>query len=540
MRNMIRDTLLGQAVRLLTRKRYLLYPDERPDHLSRSDPVENANRGSGEMLEAQDGVLGEPVNSTNTEIENTDYLSQSNWCDPKDQENPRNWTGAYKGFVTLQICVYTFVIYMGSAIYVPSTTGVMYQFGISVEVASLGLSLYVLGYGTGTMLFSPLSEIPSLGRTSLYASTMFLFVLLLIPTALAENVAGLLVLRFLLGFLGSPALATGPASLADMYSDYHLAYAIGLWVFAASSGPAFGPTISGFVVPALGWKWSIWEMLWFSGPVLILMAAFLPETSASNILLRRAQRLQSASRKNRACTSPGIAIPKRSLRIIAFEALVRPMQLLVMDFAIGYIALYTALIYSTYYTFFEVFPLVYVDLYGFTTGQLGLTFLSITVAGLIAMSIYFAYLHWLVKPFLASGKPIDPEQCLLPALFFSFLLPVGLFIFAWTSDGHIHWIVGIIGITIYSAGMYITSMSIFTYLPRIHPEFTASTFAGNNLIRSTFAAAGIILARPMYRTLGIAKGTSVLGALTAACTVGIYVLFLYGKALRARSRFSSR
>ena len=41
--------------------------------------------------------------------------------------------------------LYTLAVYMGSAIYTPSTTYVMEKWGVSAAAASLGLALYVLG-----------------------------------------------------------------------------------------------------------------------------------------------------------------------------------------------------------------------------------------------------------------------------------------------------------------------------------------------------------------------------------------------------------
>jgi len=70
--------------------------------------------------------------------------------------------------------------------------------------------------GIGPMLFSPLSEIPIVGRNIPYLVTFGLFVILCVPTALVNHFAGLLVLRFLQGFFGSPALATGGASMEDV------------------------------------------------------------------------------------------------------------------------------------------------------------------------------------------------------------------------------------------------------------------------------------------------------------------------------------
>jgi MFS transporter, DHA1 family, multidrug resistance protein len=154
--------------------------------------------------------------------------------------------------------LYTMAVYMGSSIYAPSEPGVMKEFGVSAQAASMGLSFFVLGYGLGPMLFSPLSEIPFIGRNPQYILTYAIFVILIVPTALVNNFAGLIVLRFLLGFFGSPCLATGGGSLQDMYSFVKIPYAMSAWAVGATLGPSLGPLISGFSVTAENWRWSLW------------------------------------------------------------------------------------------------------------------------------------------------------------------------------------------------------------------------------------------------------------------------------------------
>jgi DHA1 family multidrug resistance protein-like MFS transporter len=68
----------------------------------------------------------------------------------------------------------------------------------------------------GPLLFSPMSEVPTFGRNAPYMASFGLFVILCVPLALVDNYAGLLVLRFLVGFMGSPCLATGGATMQDM------------------------------------------------------------------------------------------------------------------------------------------------------------------------------------------------------------------------------------------------------------------------------------------------------------------------------------
>lgn len=84
----------------------------------------------------------------------------------------------------------------------------MRRFHVSQVVATLGLSLFVAGYGTGPFLWSPMSEIPVIGRNPVYILTLVVFVAFQVPVALATNLGMLLAFRFLTGFFGSPVLAT--------------------------------------------------------------------------------------------------------------------------------------------------------------------------------------------------------------------------------------------------------------------------------------------------------------------------------------------
>jgi DHA1 family multidrug resistance protein-like MFS transporter len=148
------------------------------------------------------------------------------WYTTDDPANPQSWSNGKRFVVSFIICLYTFVVYTGSAIYTSSELGVMEKFNVGPTAASLPLALYVLAYGIGPLLWAPLSEVPVIGRSPVYAVTMALFTILSLPTALVDNFAGLLVLRFLQGFFGSPCLANGAATMQDMYSLLYLPFAL--------------------------------------------------------------------------------------------------------------------------------------------------------------------------------------------------------------------------------------------------------------------------------------------------------------------------
>ncbi|KAF7555119.1 hypothetical protein G7046_g6635 [Stylonectria norvegica] len=588
MADIIRDAPLGQLIRLLTGNRYFQYPEEKADFklpdvwqqlidnpdavVDENDsdnddtaPVSSASStaddpesraGAGEKDDKPDPAPGSSRHNSHLHLHRTRSPEETqaytidrvladeqhdmekvksvpivpkrtkdgailvDWYYSDDGANPHNWTNRKRGGIALLICLYTFVVYTSSAIYTTSTQGVMKEFGVSEIKATLGLALYVLGYGVGPLLFSPLSEIPRIGRNPVYIVTMFLFVIVSIPTSLVHSYEGLMALRFFQGFFGSPCLASGGASLA------------------AYCGPALGPLLSGFAVPVKGWRWSLYESIWASAPIFIAMFLLLPETSGANILLRRASRLRKATGSERFMSQSEIDQRNMKVSAIALDALIKPMEITLKDPAVLFVQIYTAIIYGIYYSFFEVFPLVYPVYYGMNLGEVGLVFLCILVSCILGVAIYFAYLKYWMDPRIAKfGWPAQ-ESRLLPALIACFGPTIGLFMFAWTARETIHWIVPTIGITIYGATVFIVMQCIFIYIPLSYPMYAASLFAANDFFRSALACGSVIFAHPLYGNLGVAKGTSLLGGLSVIGIVGIWLLYFNGAKLRSLSKFA--
>lgn len=469
-----------------------------------------------------------------------DGITLIDWYTTDDEANPQNWSSGRKALVAADLFFYTFAAYASSAIYTPSEAGIMHRFNVSQTKAALGLSVYVLGYGTGPMLFSPLSEIAVVGRNLPYIITFGLFVILAVPTALADSYGGLITLRLITGIMSSPALATGGATMGDMYDLLKLPYALSVWVAAAFCAPALGPLLSGFAVMNENWRWSLWIILWLSAPVWLLMFFFMPETSAGNILLRRAQRLRKLTGDMNLKSQSEIDQGSKSFKNIAFEQLVKPIEICIKDPAVLFTNIYTSYIYGVYYSFFEVFPLVYIGIYDFNLGELGLPFLVIIVGCFIGMTTYFAYLYYYLEPDIKAHGLRAQEHRLVPALFAVTLLPAGLFWFGWTSEKSIHWMVPTIGLTMFPIGAFILFQCIFIYLPLTYPPYAASLFAANDLCRSALAAGSILYAHPLFINLGIGKGVSLLAGLLCGGVIGVWVLYFTGAKLRARSSFAMK
>ncbi|KAH9477538.1 Caffeine resistance protein 5 [Psilocybe cubensis] len=587
MSDTFRDSTVGVFINILSGGRYLPYPDQRPGWTvpesflvntasssatatfvsekrdptvptrkpSREDiteesqtparlsedgpPVPESRRTS--LSYAEKGGKGRYSVNVNMVREETIQDTHSgtvivDWYNDHDPDNPKNWSLNKRLFVLGLISLLTFSVYIGSAIYTPSIPGIMEHFDVSKTTATLGLSLYVIGYGIGPLIFSPLSEIPSIGRTPIYMATLLIFALLQLPTIFAPNIQTLLAMRFFAGFFGSPALATGGASIQDMFPMVKLPYALISWAIAALCGPVLGPTIGGFAAMKETWRWPIWELFWIASAAFAILVFWLPETYAETILLKRARRLRALTGNPNLFSESEIKQSQMKTSEVLFEALLRPIQLM-FEPAVLYANIYIGLAYAIFYLWFEAFPLVYNDIYHFNLGLSGLPFLGLMVSGIITSLGYVAWNYYRVEPEYRRTGKIIPESRLGVALFASAFIPLSLFMFGWTSRASIHWIVPTIGAALYLPGLFLLFQSVLVYLPSSYPKYAASILAGNDLFRSTVAGCFPLFGTPLYHRLTIGGGCSMLAGLSIALIPGLWILYKYGDRLRARSKY---
>lgn len=205
----------------------------------------------------------------------------------------------------------------------------------------------------GPLFFSPLSEVPRVGRNTPHMTSFFLFIIITVAACRVSNYPGLVVLRFLQGFLGGPVLATGGASAADIFGFNKIPYGLTFWTCAAYGGPALGPLLAGLSVTDRSWRWSMYELLMFSGFVFILLFFGLPETNPETILLYRAHRQRKATGNTKLRSQSETKQGDIHILQIMDTYLTTPFRLTVQDPSVFFIKLYTALIYGIYVRYLQ-------------------------------------------------------------------------------------------------------------------------------------------------------------------------------------------
>ncbi|MCJ1415196.1 hypothetical protein MMC32_001527 [Xylographa parallela] len=496
----------------------------------RSDPDRSEKDAEAAFVATHAPSTGEKTDITRT-------VTAQDWNGPDDPENPMNWSMWSRVYHTSVPALLGFLVTLGSSIYTPGVADMMEQFGVSSTVALLGLAVYLVGLACGPVLAAPLSE--TLGRKAVYITSLPLLAAFTLGAGFSQNFATLVICRFFAGFFGSPTLAVGAGSNADLWPPVDRAVATVLFILAPFAGPALGPTIGGYAVQANGWRWTQWPILFAAGPA-FLYSMFMKETYKKIILKNRAKRL-------------GIPPPAKTgptgfaaVRVMLVVLLIRPVSMMFTEPIVGFFSLYIAFNFSVLFGFFDAFPIVFEGVYGFDLGSAGLPWIAVLVGCLLAVITVILIdrvtfrKHHHRSHMEGRGGIVPPEHRLYAAMIGSLGLPVGLFWFAWTSRSDIHWISPVLAVVPFAWGNLCVFASAALYLVDTYGPMTgASAMAANGLARYLSGAAFPLFTIQMYNRLGIAWATSLLGFISLGLLPIPWVLFKYGPRIRAKSNYET-
>lgn len=292
---------------------------------------------------------------------------------PGDPENPKNWSKLYKWYCTMVVAVTCFVVALASSVVTADLKGVEETFDVSEEVALLTITVFVVGFGVGPVFFAPLSEI--YGRRVIYGTTLLLAVVFIIPEAVSQNIATLLVCRAIDGIAFSAPMTLVGGTLADLWRNEERGVPMAAFSAAPFIGPAIGPLIGGYLSDAAGWRWLYWIQLILAFVVWVLITFTVPETYAPTILGRRAKKMRKETGSQEHVTEADLDTRPFGERLWIF--LVRPLQLLFGELIVFLISLYMSVLYGLLYMFFVAFPIIYQEGKGWSAGSTGLMFVSL-------------------------------------------------------------------------------------------------------------------------------------------------------------------
>ncbi|KAG0633914.1 major facilitator superfamily domain-containing protein [Tuber brumale] len=456
------------------------------------------------------------------------------WDGPDDPQNPRNFPNAKKWTITLVIGMYTFVSPFASSVAAPATQRYGAEFGItSPTIASMTVSIFLIGYAVGPLFMAPLSEM--FGRVIVIRVTTVLFLLFSVACALANSTAQMLSFRLLSGLAGSAPLALGGGILSDIWAPVDLVRAMAVFSIGPLLGPICAPIMAGFVVEHIDWRWVFWILVILSSVSMFIgMILFKDETYAIVILNRKAARLRKETGNKNLHTIFEVTENTRTGFLIGIT---RPVKMLVMNPVLLLLSLFLAFVYGFLYLLFVTFPILFQGQYGQSIGIAGLNYLGPGVGFMVGLMIFTPLLQKIYLKLTAANNGVAKPEYRLPTLVMGgVLVTTGLFWYGWSAQRKLHWIMPLIGTSFFGAGMIPVFAAIQTYLIDMSPRFAASAISASTLFRSLVAFAFPLFGGQMYVKLGYGWGNSLMAFV--ALPLGIlFPLFIYnyGEPLRIRA-----
>ncbi|PWY92140.1 MFS multidrug transporter [Aspergillus heteromorphus CBS 117.55] len=492
--------------------------------------TENANMEEYTM-ETITGEIMKPVRSTSTgRIKDWKLVTFS----IEDPENPKNWSKAFKWYCTMIVAFTCFTVTFSSSVITADIEGPMETFGVSREVSFLVVTVFVIGFGVGPMVFAPLSEM--VGRRVVYTATLLLALIFIIPCAVAPNIGTLIVCRAIDGIAFSAPMTLVGGTLSDLWKNEERGVPMAAFSASPFLGPAIGPLTGGFLADATNWRWLYWLQLILAFVAWVLITFTVPETYAPTLLKRRAVRLRKVEKDPQHVTETELDSRSTGEKLRVF--LIRPFQLLFLEPIVLFISVYMSVLYGLLYMFFIAYPVVYQSGKGWNAGSTGLMFIPLAI-GVVSSAACapFVNKHYLSLYAKYGGKP-PAEARLIPMMFSCWFIPIGLFIFAWTSYPTVHWIGPTIGGWPVGFGFIFLYNSANNYLVDTYQDQAASALAAKTFLRSIWGASTVLFTEQMYSRLGYQWASSLVAFIALACCAIPFVFYFKGESIRRYSRYA--
>ncbi|KAJ5579645.1 uncharacterized protein N7459_005630 [Penicillium hispanicum] len=455
---------------------------------------------------------------------------------PNDPRNPMLFAPHLKWTFTIISAFATLGISLASSAYAGGISEVLTDLHIGEEVATLGVSLFVLGFAVGPLLWAPLSEL--IGRQIVFLVSFFALSVLCAGAAGSQNAWTLIILRFFAGSFGSSPFTNAGGVIADIFPAEQRGLATSLFAGAPFLGPSLGPVIGGFLGENAGWRWVQGFLAIFTGLLWIVQGLIVPETYAPVLLRKRAERLSSIT-GHVYRSKLEIERGKVSVRDAFGAAMSRPWILLFAEPIVLLLSLYMAIVYGTLYMLFDAFPIVFQEIRGWSEGIGSLPFIAVMIGMMIAVCLNMYDNKRYVRIHKQHNGFAPPEARLPPTMLGGIAVPIGLFWFAWTNYTSIPWIVCVLATAPFGFGMVLVFLGIMNYLIDSYTIYAASVLAANSIIRSCFGAGFPLFTTYMYNNLGIHWASCIPAFLSLACVPFPFIFYRYGPAIRRKCKYAA-
>ena len=142
--------------------------------------------------------------------------------------------------------------------YLPTFSTIAREFDATAAQIQLTLSVYILGFTFGQLVYGPLSD--RFGRRPVLLSGIVIYVAMSVLCATATSAEGLTIYRFFQAIGGGAGTVLSRAIIRDRYTGVQMAKVMSLMLTIILFAPMIAPVFGGYLLIWLGWRAVFWAL----------------------------------------------------------------------------------------------------------------------------------------------------------------------------------------------------------------------------------------------------------------------------------------
>jgi len=182
---------------------------------------------------------------------------------------------------TLRIAVLlTAVVAFGpisTDLYLPSLPGIARHFGTNAAAAQATLSVFLLGFAGGQIVYGPLSD--RYGRRPVLVAGIAIYLAATMACVIAESIDALIGARFFQAIGACSGVVLARAIVRDIYPPERAGSVLAYMGSAMAVAPMIGPVIGGQLEINFGWRANFMFLMAFAAVILLAVVGVLDETN---------------------------------------------------------------------------------------------------------------------------------------------------------------------------------------------------------------------------------------------------------------------
>lgn len=160
--------------------------------------------------------------------------------------------------------------------YIPAFPAMTEAFGVSSDVISQSLSVYLVAFAVGSLFVGTLSD--ALGRRPVVVGGALGFCLAALAASATDHFGWLLFWRVVQGFCASVGPVVSMAIVRDRWSGVAATKMLALMTLLFALAPAFAPIVGGAVTVRWGWRAVFWTLALLNLSIAVLGLTVLKES----------------------------------------------------------------------------------------------------------------------------------------------------------------------------------------------------------------------------------------------------------------------